>query len=283
MREVCPEARFYQASSSEMFGKVLRGAAERDGPRSIRARPTAWPRPTATSSRSTTASPTACTRPAGSCSTTSPRARGLEFVTRKITWHAAAIKLGLDVRAAPRQPRRRARLGLRRRLRAGDVADAAAGPARGLRDRHRRRRTPSATASRSPSTMPASPVDDHVEIDPALLRPAEVEHLVGDASKARQLLGWEPQVELRAADPDDGRLRSGAAAPRARREQPLSREAEAAAARLELGEHLVGLDAALGRMRAGRGERAARQQPDAWPRRASRSRRSSRRARSGAG
>ena len=30
MREVCPEARFYQASSSEMFGKVLRGAADRD-------------------------------------------------------------------------------------------------------------------------------------------------------------------------------------------------------------------------------------------------------------
>src|SRR6478736_5026951 len=47
VREVCPEARFYQASSSEMFGKVLE----------------------------------------------SPR-RGLEFVTRKITWHAAAIKHG---------------------------------------------------------------------------------------------------------------------------------------------------------------------------------------------
>ena len=29
MREVCPEARFYQASSSEMFGKVLRGPADR--------------------------------------------------------------------------------------------------------------------------------------------------------------------------------------------------------------------------------------------------------------
>ena len=46
----------------------------------------------------------------------SPR-RGLEFVTRKITWHAAAIKLGLVDRARPRQPRRRARLGLRRGLR----------------------------------------------------------------------------------------------------------------------------------------------------------------------
>ena len=38
----------------------------------------------------------------GICSTTSRPRRGLEFVTRKITWHAAAIKLGLAERAAPR-------------------------------------------------------------------------------------------------------------------------------------------------------------------------------------
>lgn len=37
-------------------------------------------------------------------------------------------------------------------------------------------------------------IDDNVEIDPTLLRPAEVEHLVGDASKAKRLLGWEPDV-----------------------------------------------------------------------------------------
>ena len=55
----------------------------------------------------------------------SPR-RGLEFVTRKITWHAAAIKLGLRNELRARQPRRRARLGLREGLRRGDVADAAA-------------------------------------------------------------------------------------------------------------------------------------------------------------
>jgi GDPmannose 4,6-dehydratase len=36
--------------------------------------------------------------------------------------------------------------------------------------------------------------DDHVEIDPALLRPAEVNTLCGDASKARAQLGWEPEV-----------------------------------------------------------------------------------------
>ena len=58
----------------------------------------------------------------------SPR-RGLEFVTRKITHAVARIKLGLERRAASRQPGRQARLGLRGRLRAGHVAHAPAGRA----------------------------------------------------------------------------------------------------------------------------------------------------------
>ena len=37
----------------------------------------------------------------------------------------------------------------------------------------------------------------HVHEDPALLRPAEVERLVGDASKARRVLGWAPRVSFR--------------------------------------------------------------------------------------
>jgi GDPmannose 4,6-dehydratase len=36
----------------------------------------------------------------------------------------------------------------------------------------------------------------HVRTDPALLRPAEVEHLIGDPSKARQKLGWQPDVDF---------------------------------------------------------------------------------------
>ena len=56
----------------------------------------------------------------------SPR-RGLEFVTRKVTDGVARIKLGLDRHAEPGQSRRAARLGIRRRLRARDVADAPAG------------------------------------------------------------------------------------------------------------------------------------------------------------
>ena len=53
----------------------------------------------------------------------SPR-RGLEFVTRKVTHGAAAIKLGLSEGLAPREPGRPARLGLRQGLRRGDVDDA---------------------------------------------------------------------------------------------------------------------------------------------------------------
>jgi GDPmannose 4,6-dehydratase len=39
-------------------------------------------------------------------------------------------------------------------------------------------------------------IDDHVVIDESLKRPAEVEHLIGDASKARRMLGWEPEVDF---------------------------------------------------------------------------------------
>ena len=134
MREVCPQARFYQASSSEMFGKVLEVPQTETTP--------FYPR-----------SPYGVAKAYGHFITVNYREsydlhatsgilfnheserRGLEFVTRKITWHAAAIKHGLCEGAALGQPRRRARLGLCEGLRGGDVADAAAGHARGLCDR----------------------------------------------------------------------------------------------------------------------------------------------------
>jgi len=57
----------------------------------------------------------------------------------------------------------------------------------------------------------------YVRIDPALLRPAEVDHLIGDASKAKRVLGWEPKVSFEQlvammVDADVVRL-SGAARP----------------------------------------------------------------------
>jgi GDPmannose 4,6-dehydratase len=36
--------------------------------------------------------------------------------------------------------------------------------------------------------------EDHVRIDPDLARPAEIQEVVADASKAKRLLGWEPKV-----------------------------------------------------------------------------------------
>src|SRR6201996_5887136 len=94
MREVCPEARFYQASSSEMFGKVREVPQNELTP--------FYPR-----------SPYGVAKVYGHFITVNYREsyglhatsgilfnheskrRGLEFVTRKISWHAAAIKLGL--------------------------------------------------------------------------------------------------------------------------------------------------------------------------------------------
>jgi GDPmannose 4,6-dehydratase len=40
------------------------------------------------------------------------------------------------------------------------------------------------------------PIDDHVVLDPTFLRPAEVDELVGDSSKAKRDLGWEPEVSF---------------------------------------------------------------------------------------
>jgi GDPmannose 4,6-dehydratase len=192
MREVCPEARFYQASSSEMFGKVLEIPQTETTP--------FYPR-----------SPYGVAKVYGHFITVnyresydlhatsgilfnheSPR-RGLEFVTRKITWHAAAIKLGLQSEL---------RLGNLEANRdwgyAGDYVKAmwlmlqqdtpedyviATGETHSVRE-----------CLEVAFDHAGIPVDDHVVIDPAFHRPAEVEHLIGDPTKARTQLGWEPEV-----------------------------------------------------------------------------------------
>jgi GDPmannose 4,6-dehydratase len=124
----------------------------------------------------------------------SPR-RGLEFVTRKISWHAAAIKLGLATEL---------RLGNLDAERdwgfAGDYVRAmwlmlqrdepedfviATGEAHSVRE-----------ALEVAFDHAELSIDDHVVIDRGLLRPAEVEHLIGDATKARRILGWEPEVNF---------------------------------------------------------------------------------------
>src|ERR1700676_1962209 len=94
MREVCRGARLYQASSSEMFGKVLEVPQTETTP--------FYPRSPYGVAKAYGHFITVNYRESYDLHATSgilfnhesPR-RGLEFVTRKITWHAAAIKLGL--------------------------------------------------------------------------------------------------------------------------------------------------------------------------------------------
>jgi GDPmannose 4,6-dehydratase len=192
VREVCPEARFYQASSSEMFGRVREVPQTELTP--------FYPR-----------SPYGVAKAYGHFITVnyresyrlhatsgilfnheSPR-RGREFVTRKITWHAAAIKLGLASELHLGNLDAERDWGY-----AGDYVRAmwlmlqqdtpddyvvATGVAHSVRD-----------CVEVAFDHAGVDVEDRVVIDPSFLRPVDVEHLVGDAAKARRVLGWEPEV-----------------------------------------------------------------------------------------
>jgi GDPmannose 4,6-dehydratase len=124
----------------------------------------------------------------------SPR-RGLEFVTRKVTHGAAAIKLGLQDDLALGNLDAERDWGY-----AKDYVEAmwlmlqqdepedyviATGKAHSVRELVR-------VAFEHVALDP----EGHVRIDPRFLRPAEVEHLVGDYSKARERLGWEPRTSF---------------------------------------------------------------------------------------
>jgi GDPmannose 4,6-dehydratase len=217
MREICPEARFYQASSSEMFGKVRQAPQNELTP--------FYPR-----------SPYGVAKVYGHFITVnyresydlhatsgilfnheSPR-RGLEFVTRKITWHAAAIRLGLTDRLALGTLDAERDWGYARdyveamwmMLQRDEPEDyvVATGIAHSVRE-----------CVEIAFDQAGIDIDDHVVIDPSLQRPAEVDHLVGDAAKARRELGWEPTTSFEElirlmVDADHRLLSEGAAAAR---------------------------------------------------------------------
>ncbi len=194
MRETVPQARFYQASSSEMYGKVLEVPQRESTP--------FYPR-----------SPYGVAKCYGhfitvnyresydlfACSGIlfnheSPR-RGLEFVTRKVTHGAAAIKLGLAEELALGNLDAERDWGFARdyveamwlMLQQDEPDDyvIATGEAHSVR---RLVEIAFEHAGLDP--------DKHVRIDPRFLRPAEVEHLIGDSSKAREQLGWEPRTSF---------------------------------------------------------------------------------------
>jgi GDPmannose 4,6-dehydratase len=122
----------------------------------------------------------------------SPR-RGLEFVTRKITWHAAAIRQGRARRLPLGNLDARRDWGFAgdyveamwRMLQLDEPADfvVATGETHSVRE----------CVEIAFDHVGLDP-DEHVEVDEALKRPAEVDHLVGDWTRAREELGWAPRV-----------------------------------------------------------------------------------------
>jgi GDPmannose 4,6-dehydratase len=194
IRQVDPQIRLYQASSSEMFGKVREVPQTELTP--------FYPR-----------SPYGVSKVFGhyitvnyresygifACSGIlfnheSPR-RGIEFVTRKVTDGVARIKLGLTDTLSLGNLDAQRDWGF-----AGDYVRAmwmmlqqdepddyviSTGVAHSVRDLVD---TAFAHAGLDPGK--------HVQLDKAFLRPAEVEHLIGDCSKARGRLGWRPAVDF---------------------------------------------------------------------------------------
>jgi len=195
IRIVDPTIRFYQASSSEMFGKVQEVPQNEKTP--------FYPR-----------SPYGVAKVYGhwitvnyresygifACSGIlfnheSPR-RGLEFVTHKVTHGAARIKLGIADHLALGNLDARRDWGY-----AGDYVRAmwlmlqqpqpddyviATGETHSVRE-----------LCQEAFGYLDLDWEKYVVVDPTLLRPAEVDHLVGDASKAGRVLGWEPTVTFR--------------------------------------------------------------------------------------
>jgi GDPmannose 4,6-dehydratase len=195
MRRVCPQARFYQASSSEMFGKVREVPQTELTP--------FYPR-----------SPYGASKAYGHHITVnyresyrifavsgilfnheSPR-RGKEFVTRKITDGVARIKLGLQDKLAMGNIDSKRDWGF-----AGDYVRAmwmmvqqdepddyvvASGETHTVRE-----------FIELAFGHVGLNWQDHVVTDPRFIRPAEVDLLLGDPAKARAKLGWHPEVDFR--------------------------------------------------------------------------------------
>jgi GDPmannose 4,6-dehydratase len=121
--------------------------------------------------------------------------RGLEFVTRKVTWHAAAIKLGLADKLELGNLDAQRDWGYAKdyveamwlMLQKDDPQDyvIATGVAHSVRE-----------CVEIAFDQAGLPIEDHVVIDDSLKRPAEVDHLIGDYAKAKRDLGWEPRTSF---------------------------------------------------------------------------------------
>lgn len=192
VRLIVPQCRFYFAGSSEMFGQVA------ESPQTEATK--FHPRSPYGISKVTGFDLTRNYREAYglfACSGIlfnheSPR-RGLEFVTRKITWHVAQIKHGKKSQLA---------LGNLDALRdwgyAGDFVIAMHSMLQQPQPDDYVIATGETHSVREFCDLAFGHVglnyEDYVVVDPKFYRPAEVHLLLGDASKARQTLGWQPRI-----------------------------------------------------------------------------------------
>jgi GDPmannose 4,6-dehydratase len=194
VRLSCPHARFYQASSSEMFGRVRHPIQSEATP--------FYPR-----------SPYGAAKVYGYWMTVNYREsfglhasngilfnhesplRGIEFVTRKVSDGVARIKLGLQdtLRLGNLDARRdwghardfvRATWLMLQQDRPDDYV-IATGRTRTVRE-----------MCHVAFAYVGLDMNAHVVVDPDLFRPAEVDVLHGDPTKARQQLGWEPTISF---------------------------------------------------------------------------------------
>jgi GDPmannose 4,6-dehydratase len=194
IREVCPEARFYQASSSEMFGKVREVPQTEETP--------FYPRSPYGVAKAYGHFITVNYRESYDLHATSgilfnhesPR-RGLEFVTRKITWHAAAIRLGLANQLQLGNLDAERDWGYAKdyveamwlMLQQDEAEDyvIATGVTHSVRD-----------CLEVAFDQAGLEIDEHVAIDESLKRPAEVDQLIGDYAKAERQMGWKPETSF---------------------------------------------------------------------------------------
>jgi GDPmannose 4,6-dehydratase len=194
MRKAAPKARCYQASSSEMFGKVLATPQNEDTP--------FYPR-----------SPYGVAKVYGHWITVNYREsfglyavsgilfnheskrRGLEFVTRKVTDGAARIKLGLAKELALGNLDARRDWGF-----AGDYVDAMWRMLQPESPEDYVIGTGCTWSVRQLCELAFGAVDldyrDYIVRDERFMRPAEVDVLVADPTKARTRLHWSPTVSF---------------------------------------------------------------------------------------
>jgi GDPmannose 4,6-dehydratase len=194
LRQLRPKCKFYFAGSSEMFGKVRESPQTENTPFHPR-------------------SPYGISKVSGFYLTLNYREaydmfccsgilfnhegprRGFEFVTRKVTSRVAQIKLGLasELRIGNLEARRdwghaadyvRAMHAMLQQDRPDDYV-IATGVSHSVRD-----------LCELAFGEVGLDYGDYVKIDPQFYRPAEVDLLIGDASKARRMLNWEPQVSF---------------------------------------------------------------------------------------